>query len=64
MESEPTLTILDNYMASENYAKKVDWYIEQYMDDGTYTLDDIEGILETMSANSIQYILQLFQNSK
>ena len=62
MKSNPILAILEIYDKHLGYAKKVDKYIGKYMDTGTYTLDDIEGILETMTDESIQYLILLFPN--
>lgn len=57
MVNEPIEAVLDKYDSNLRYAKKVDKYIEEYMDNDEYTLDDIRGILETMPQESIQYLL-------
>lgn len=59
MQNEEVMAVVDKYNHDEEYAKKVDQYIEEYMDDETYTLDDIEGILLTMPAESIHYLLSI-----
>lgn len=60
MKNEPIEAILDRYYNNEDYASRVDEYIDDYCDEECpYTKDDIRGILETMSEESIMYLLSI-----